>query len=176
MQKKTYFNLRNLAWELLHKCQITELPVDLYKIAREKNWHIVTEKQYGQSITSEIELHQNGSFIIIVHKETDNLQRLRFGIAHEFGHILLGHLKLTPDELEKEANMFAARILMPAIILEELKIDTAEQIAEICNVSIEAARHRFKRLIELRKRNKFNTSPLERKVLENFTPFITSQK
>lgn len=172
MEKQKYFSIRNLAWELLLSCKIKELPVDLHSIARKKGWYIVKEDEWIRQIESEIELHHVDTNFFIIHKETANAQRLRFSIAHEFGHILLEHLELSEAEKEREANMFASRLLMPLIVLDKLGVTTAEQIADLCDVSLEAATYRFARLKEIRSRQKFMSHELERKVLENFKEFI----
>jgi Zn-dependent peptidase ImmA (M78 family) len=47
--------------------------------------------------------------------------RRRFTIAHEIGHLLLGHTCTDPDldnDPEAEANQFAAELLMPLAILK----------------------------------------------------------
>ena len=50
---------------------------------------------------------------------------------------------------------------MPAIVL-----------ANYCNVSLQSANIRYKRLQELDNRKKFNSHPLERQVYERFLPYI----
>jgi len=73
--------------------------------------------------------------------------RQRFTVAHEIGHLLLGHtgknfvLELNSKKPEEvEANQFAAELLMP---LEMIKSDlqnkrNAKDIAKLYNVSEEA--------------------------------------
>lgn len=51
-------------------------------------------------------------------------------------------------------------------------IRTAQDIASVCDISITAAKIREARMAVLYERNKFLTSPLERKVYENFKEFI----
>ncbi|RZJ94903.1 MAG: ImmA/IrrE family metallo-endopeptidase, partial [Hymenobacter sp.] len=57
--------------------------------------------------------HTNsGMPVIYVNREVD-LDRLRFNIAHELGHLVM-HSDCLPDaEREKEAHRFAAEFLMP---------------------------------------------------------------
>lgn len=150
------------------------------KLQTKKKWKIVSETEYGDLIENEIELRKittrGRELLFIVHKETENKQRLRFGIAHEMGHALLKHFGLTESELEKEAHMFAARLLMPLIVLKRLNIKSPEDIACLCDVSIQSAAYRFKRLQELKHRNKFLSSPLEKEVLNQFMGYITKQR
>lgn len=82
--------------------------------------------------------------------------RINWTLAHELGHILLGHYQIMepviiqrrdiPNEpykiLEKEANWFARTLLCHPYILAYYKIDTSGEIVELCNVSTQAASYR----------------------------------
>ena len=102
----------------------------------------------------------------------------RYTIMHEIGHIVLGHTESDnrSDVDEYAAERFAIGVLAPACILWGLDIQTAEEIADLCNISITSAKIREKRMQELYNRNKFLTSPLERQVFEQFSDFINSNK
>lgn len=108
-----------------------------------------------------------------------------FTIAHELGHIVLGHELIRTDETrltfnnskpraETDADMFATRLLSPACVMWALNLHTAEEISDICNVPITVARKRLARLEKLKERNKFLTSPAEKKVFKQFESFINS--
>lgn len=62
-------------------------------------------------------------------------QRLRFSLAHELGHVYLGHEEDGEIE-EKEANCFASQLLAPDVVLERVlkRFDSAD---------IEATRNTF---------------------------------
>ena len=114
------------------------------------------------------------------------LGRKRFTVAHELGHIFLGHpliagyhARTTGENLpqtEKAANVFASRFLAPACVLWGLNAHTADEIARFCEISAEAAEIRAKRMAELYKRNMFLTSPLERRVYSQFEAFIEQNR
>ena len=80
--------------------------------------------------------------------------------------------KLTTAEYEREANMFAARILMPMCVLRECNALTAARISNLCGTSLQASQYRADRLNILIERNKFYTSRLEQKVITQFKKFI----
>lgn len=69
---------------------------------------------------------KNGRYMIFYNQD-DYAPRVKFSILHEFGHYRFGHeLKKYTDEdkygrLEIEANCFAAQILMPEQVINELK-------------------------------------------------------
>ena len=89
----------------------------------------------------------------------DSLQRQNFTIAHELGHYLLGHRKESgytvllrnPDEMvktpiEKEANCFAANLLVPEPFLLQYLEDfpgiTNYQLTKIFGVSTDVIHYR----------------------------------
>lgn len=112
--------------------------------------------------------------------------RQRFTAAHELGHILLGHVgeknlvnrEPSPSDspIEKEANVFASRLLAPACVLWGCGVRSAEDIMELCGISRLAAEFRWQRLQALRGRELFLTSQLERQVYERFEPFIKEHR
>lgn len=96
-----------------------------------------------------------GAYIIFFN-QAEVEYRVRFGIMHEFGHYILGHvfnLKETDPlyhKQEMEANCFAAQMLMPEQVLRECKNRgkalTVEYIMKSFEVSDEAAIKRRKTL------------------------------
>lgn len=65
---------------------------------------------------------------------------------------------------------------MPMLLIKELDITTPEELANICDVSIEAATFRFKRFNEIKGREKFYTNPLEIKLLNLLKDYINNIK
>lgn len=178
----SYYNVRNNAWEFLIKNNVREYPLNLNKILKQNNWYLVNYQNYCNhrkiNIIQLISKYpdaftiqdMNNNFLICFN-EKNNKQRIRFSIAHEIGHIVLGHLYKN-EKLEKEANMFAARILMPMLLIKELKITISKELAKLCDVSIEAANFRLKRFNKIKERKMFYTKPREKKLLLQLKPFI----
>lgn len=185
-----YKNVRNSAWQCLIDAGVCELPVSVVKLAdhydvavvknRGRNW--LKPGQSGISIRTE-----DGTWIIC-YDERESIERIRFTICHELGHILLGH-PLKPGllqhtrtidkerpEIESEADMFAARILAPACVLWGLDLHTPEDIASACNISFSAAQFRAQRMEELYRRQKFLTHPLEKQLFERFSQYIEKNR
>ena len=81
---------------------------------------------------------------------------------HEIGHIYLGHLKKYEvteirreelgeelyNELEFEADMFAGEVLASKWLMRKLDIYEENDIVQICGISDEAARNRYKKATE----------------------------
>lgn len=177
-----YKNVRNSAWQALLDFNVTKLPISVNSIAKQLGIKVIKN-----SDIHELQNGERGATILknehwyIVFDDTKSVPVCRFTVAHELGHILLGHILVTGtkyrtfekrDEEEQAADMFAARLLAPACVLHELHATTAEEIAKVCNISISAAVVRSERMQVLETRNKYYLHPLERQVRQQFEQFI----
>lgn len=180
MNYKDYQKSRNAAWELLIDCEITSLPIKITDICRQIGIPVKYADLQGDS--DGYTFIYEGQPIIVVNQNCKSISRLRFTIAHELGHILLGHIgkyalvnrEPSPNDnpIEQEANIFASRLLAPACVLWGCEVQSAEDIMKLCDISYQAASFRMERMKVLYARNKFLTSPLERIVFDNFKEFI----
>lgn len=177
-----YKNLRNATWQIIIDFNINSLPVALSDITDKLGIKILNNSDVNELKVGErgVTLRFGNDWYIVVN-DAEPVPIRRFTIAHELGHILLGHMLIDKAKYrtfkvrnpeEQEADMFAARLLAPACVLHELQALSAEQIAEVCNVSISAARVRSERMAILEARNKYYLHPLERKVREQFADYI----
>ena len=194
MNYENYKKSRNAAWEILLACRVAELPVDLNTIVRHLGVLVYaysrSRKLLENTGLAEVAGRVSGlTFYIreqpvILYNELETPQRIRFTIGHELGHIVLGHVRPGEytrqnrdpqpgdDPMEQAANRFAADLLAPACVLWGLDLHRAEDIAQACKISIQAARFRAERMEILYQRNKFLLHPLERAVYQQFEPFL----
>lgn len=192
MKYTDYQASRDLAWEILIREGITELPVSVMGICRNLGIDVMVGKIDGSGYCEE---DANGRLVIAISSD-DPPMRQRFTAAHELGHILMGHTDKyhvayrdpspTDDPKEQAVNVFAARLLAPAIVLRDLGVTNSEQIADICKISMQAAEYRMDRLQDLYDREKrflidrghscFGMSPLERKVEKQFHKYIRKNR
>lgn len=92
--------------------------------------------------------HKDDECTIIGYNENASVTRQRFSVAHEIGHLFMGHLHGrssidldTKDNDEIEANAFAVELLMPqASLTKDIKggIKKPEDLAKRYQVSPEA--------------------------------------
>lgn len=182
-----YRNVRDAAWQCLIDYKISALPVDLLGIANQASIKIVKNSDAGELSGGESGIcFFDGDMWYLIYDDTASVGHRRFTIAHELGHIFLGHELINgyrgrtfnPDkpQSETDADMFAARILSPACVLWGLNLHTPEEIAVVCNISPPAAKYRANRMAVLYERQKFLISPLERELYKQFKPFIEENK
>ena len=201
MDYADYRQSRDMTWRLLLKHDVTALPVRVGAICRAEGLTVISYhdadpliRQYGLTEHAA----ENDGFtlgkIIFYDNTRCTPERQRFTIAHELGHIMLHHSgKLKNREpadgdaaVEQAANVFASRLLAPACVLWGCGVHTPEQIAELCSISLPAARFRAARMAELydreqdflmtRGRSCFLLSPLERQVYEAFADYIAAHR
>ena len=180
--KEKYYSLSKAVRQFIIQNKIKSLPVDLIKIIHKNGWKSAKYSKSMEIITLidpnlcvdnwGFTIEVQGKFIIF-YDDLINKGSQNFTLAHEIGHIVLKHyLQEMPATMEKEANMFAARLLMPMCVLHECKVETPEDIQNMCSVSNTAARYRFARLQIVKQRNKFYMDSTELKVKEQFDKFI----
>lgn len=183
----------NKAYEFLNEFKKLTLPINLYDLC---SFHDITLMTYTELIIhgekldiSETESKArnlpNDGFVMMIdgtpyifyNEKRRNKRRIRFTIAHEIGHIILGHLDdfdltvLRRDEsyskqyevLESEANNFARNILTPYPLLKNIYLDSFNQWKEYFHITDAAARTRLSRkdrdrnLVLPKERNEFKT-------------------
>ncbi|MBP0983034.1 MAG: ImmA/IrrE family metallo-endopeptidase [Oscillospiraceae bacterium] len=184
-----YKQARNASWQCLLDVGITSLPVKTLRITeyfgidvlRDSEVKMLRPKESGCCF-----IDKQGKWTI-VYDDSESPDRNRFTIAHELGHILLGHeieagfghfRRIVEGKpiTETQADEFAARLLAPACVLWALDVSSAGDIAALCGISDTAARIRAKRMAVLKERNMFLTHPLEKKLFAAFEPWIEQQK
>lgn len=175
-----YKQVRNASWQFLIDNKVSSFPVDLRTIV--KSMGIKVRKDDGTFLNDSkgaTFFSSDTCYIVIAPNLT--AQEARYTVAHELGHITLGHTLFNgsanlPKREEYEAERFAISILAPACVLWGLDLHTPEEISTLCNISSGYAIKRAERMKTLYARNAFLLSPLERRVFNQFRPYIDSKK
>lgn len=98
--------------------------------------------------------------------------RKRWSVAHEIGHICCRHTSDGPAE-EAQANAFAASLLVPSIVAEELVhrkvVRSPKDLCGIFGVSVQAAELRYQELFCHPK------TALEQELLDRYLPVIEEE-
>lgn len=97
----------NLVTRLVEDCNLM-IPIDLDKLVAEfKDIELVYED--STLMKADIVKTDKGYTIVATSNKTHN----RFSIAHQLGHLFLGHTDYTDNQNDIDANEFAANLLMP---------------------------------------------------------------
>ncbi len=147
------------ARQVLQKHWDGSLPVNLLHIA--KSMGVGVFKSETLDTIGQVSLDGAGNYKIVIDPNQSKPRR-RFTVAHELGHIALGHLRpgetlfrdgveqffaTTKDPREVAANKFAAQLLMPAELVktafEKMPDMSVQRGAEIFGVSEAAMGYRL---------------------------------
>lgn len=143
---------REVARDLLRAAGITASPVSLGVIIR----HVQTIRPLFLVGTHDLPEETSAIFVqpgsgneYIGYNLDHSYVRKRFSIAHEIGHLMLDHTGENPSEnaqWEREANIFAAELLMPKDLLKKDFVQKPNAIPEIAyhyRVSKDAMTHQL---------------------------------
>jgi hypothetical protein len=153
------------ASQVLKNLGIASLPVDPFAIARNRD--IVCEQKSGLAVGISGCLMKVGDIFGILYSTRFSSEGFRrFTVAHELGHYFLeGHVQhlfgagqtfhqsesgfTSDDKYEREADSFAAGLLMPKLLFKAACTDAGqglaavESLSEICGTSLTATAIRY---------------------------------
>lgn len=138
------------------------LPIDVVAIAQKMGAQVFSSSGLGP-LSGKVELVDGTPHIYC--NSAEPTVRQRFTIAHEIGHLALGHVSPecaqhredpasnfsgTVLPIEREANAFAAQLLMPENVLEyavnEERISDIARLARMFDVSQVAMKYRLQNI------------------------------
>lgn len=153
------FDIISVKTQELHKqFKIAEFPIKMPQIFKQHYSDKIIMKQMniqgGADVIANYDpIHDVAAIIINKHRANPNLyKRLNFSLAHELGHIVLGHHKfyastnkVSIDYIEEEANEFAAQFLVPE---KQFVIRPYDEVwlSEIFFVSTEVIKRRYEHI------------------------------
>ena len=127
IDKPRYSHATKVAQKILKEIQINNPPVDINNILQHLGINLLPYA-FPEKVSA-ILLKENNMFVVGVN-DKHHPNRQRFSIAHEIGHFLIHKDRpfvdsftagetfyrdgIGDEKLEKEANFFAANLLMPA--------------------------------------------------------------
>lgn len=165
-----YEKAQNIAYEILKINKAKIFPIEPLNIINSlNNCYAMTYKDFA--LINDVQLNEvstllnsddaatweneNNQKIIFYNQDVNSKYRIRFTLAHELGHIVLGHITENKvgitvsddkyDAYEKEANYFAKRLLAPLPIIYRLVSElndhriTSFEISNIFQISDQSA-------------------------------------
>ena len=150
-------DIRLQAERLLHSAGVSREPVSLRDVVSALNLELVQKTR--EPFACEAALEPLGDGHAIVLRGGSDERRRRFTIAHEIGHFVLHPQRLSPERggavnaalraQEREADQFAAELLMPEPLVREAVVEQGgdvERLAGRFDVSRQAMQTRLRRL------------------------------
>ena len=169
-----YARARAAATDLLLKQSIRSLKVDVTKLRFAHSIRFDTVQRFCVITATSVEnldagsgclrdgctiIYENGDAktYIVLYDQKQNYRRQSFTLAHEVGHILLGH-RSDGDMQEAEANCFAGQLLAPMVLVHALaeRQNWPLEASDICGVFSISAQAAENRLRELARVSGFN--------------------
>ena len=142
--------VRHAVIGLLNELKVSEPPIDLNHIYHhfQKTLDVTIKGSDDLSDKVDAATKPIGRQVFIVFNNSKSVVRKRFSVAHELGHLHMGHvhgnssIDLGSTNFdEQEANHFAANLLMPPTMLrKDIKsgMKDVDNLAKRYNVSTEA--------------------------------------
>ncbi|GAB7391608.1 ImmA/IrrE family metallo-endopeptidase [Lactococcus garvieae] len=207
-----HFDLaQNSAYNVLASSQLHELPINLKKLIRSYHIQLQSYTQFSKDLNISIEMvvklcasddgcimkRSDGTYLLLYNDLVNHIGRIRFTLAHEFGHFILKHHNETKDTIisrgnpfsrlkdqrydrfEQEANYFAKRLLAPIPLVDEYTSNfntsflTPKIISEIFGTSKELAGYIVQELN--RRSKKTNIIRETHSLLNNFKEFVNNE-
>jgi len=148
-------HIRRQADRLLHLAAVSREPVSLRDVVSALNLEVVQASR--EPFASEAALQPLGDgHAIVLHGDSDERRR-RFTIAHEIGHFVLhpgrprrergGRVTEAGRMEEREADVFAAELLMPERLVREAVYEQGLDVSRLADrflVSRTAMQHRLR--------------------------------
>lgn len=169
---------------------ISALPIDfscLYTLLTEQGFKILSYRQ-GHNLLKKLQLQKYsqdhkaftiilGDIRVVMYRDSISTAEKLFCLAHELGHIVLGHTpegilgKSNSDECdsaqEREADNFAYAFLAPAAVIKKCCFSAFE----ICRATLLNEYHANQILISIQN---YNYGDSDKLVAENFNSYIES--
>lgn len=186
---------KSWADKLLLHFGIQYLPFSMLAVLQHTKCHVYTYRQMSLVTRRSIDdiicdvrskkghaYKQGHEYFILYNSDRPIRGEVRWTLAHELGHIVLGHLddytakqlahisKEDYRTLEREANAFAAEFLAPASVLYAIGAKDAASIQSACMLSKEASSIREKLFQSIHEGYYLNAT--ETRIVRRFDSFI----
>lgn len=146
LTNERYEEIKETVVQMFVEYNVSCVPISAFEIASKMGMVVVPYSAYNEK-TQELMLKQsedgflveknNGEFYIFYNDKKD-YGRVNNTIMHEIGHAVLKHSQ-DSELAESEVKFFAKYALAPPVLIHKLKINDAETIADVFEISYEAA-------------------------------------
>lgn len=141
-----HYDIQKRILDVFAECSVFSFPVDCTSLLEHYGYTLHTYQELGRKnkalyemcISYSEEAFRDGAHRIIAYNQDKSPLRIRFSLAHELGHHILGHKNETRHN-EIEANFFAGNLLAPRMAIYYARCQNARDVSFIFQISEEAA-------------------------------------
>lgn len=126
--------------QVFQECDVHSFPLNCFRIAEHYGFKLIKYTTLSESKRLAcMELSEDACVIgdTLFYNDQMCEHRIRFSIAHELGHHILGTVN------ESDANQFAGYLLAPRMVIHYAGCKNHADVAQIFNISEEAADYAF---------------------------------
>lgn len=168
------------ALDIFERGEVDSLPFDPAAAAKRAGIKLVTYRSFARAAGCDDRLvrrmHSQDGFVlsggkapvILYNDRIGSLGRQRWTLTHELCHIWLDY-----QGGDGAADRLTAELLCPPVVLHLCAVTSPAQIAALCGVSMEAARHGFSRLTGLRRSGRILQDDAGLRMAHRFLPFVS---
>ncbi len=159
LPKNPMWDIEAQAHVFLIKNNLLTFPLDINEAAQKLDLGRPVKVVYVPNLPDEVggyTVEGSSRYYVFINKNHP-VQRQRFSACHEFGHLFFGHTQVGVHEWnnsaapeEKEADYFAANLLMPLDVIRILAkrhwynvLQLLDSVQRACDVSLSAAAQRI---------------------------------
>lgn len=143
-----YEEIKQAVVKMFADYEVSCVPISGFEIAKKMGVKVIPYSARPESVQQlmrkesmdgfSIEREDGGWYIFYNDDDEHDYGRINNTIMHEVGHIVLDHSE-DSELAEKEVKFFAKYALAPPALIHKLKLDDAQDIADIFEISYEAA-------------------------------------
>lgn len=168
-----YEEIKSLVADIYYEYGITHLPVEPFRLAEKMQFVVHEYGDFDENEQNTICIVSKDGFSYLKKSELrwhivynfDALgERTEFTLAHEIGHIVLGHTEQSP-EAEDEADAFAQQLLAPEAVSIHLDLQNIYQVCSAFTVSKQCAKACLAHLRVRKARGAIEYSESEKEIL-----------
>ena len=148
LSNERYEEIKQIVVEMFEEYGVSCVPINGFEIANKMGVKVISYSAYPARTRFLMEKYSADGFSIlrdtgewyIFYNDDDehDYGRINNTIMHEIAHIVLDHTE-DSELAEMEVRFFAKYALAPPALIHRLKLKTAESIADIFEISFEAA-------------------------------------
>ena len=148
LSNERYEEIKQIVVKMFEEYGVSCVPINGFEIANKMGVKVISYSAYPARTRYLMEKYSTDGFSIlrdtgewyIFYNDDDehDYGRINNTIMHEIAHIVLDHTE-DSELAEMEVRFFAKYALAPPALIHKLKLETAESIADIFEISFEAA-------------------------------------